>query len=346
MPERMEAAPEELPIGPAIEAGEVVHEDVDYDVDYWGEGHHRGWDDGCCDDCDDGWHDDCCEPCRLCFCAPDNLSLFAGAHGFKGPVDFPPPGADSNGGNFGFHEGLNLGIPIDECCGIAGQIGAQFYHSNFSGTAFDAAGETEDRGQVFVTAGVFRRSSCGWQGGVAWDYMHDDYYVTTEFNQVRIEGSYVCPNGRELGAFAAVSDDAQTMILNNQFVEEWEPNDYYCLFFRQSHECGGNFRIFGGATENGDGLLGGDFLVPLTNCWAMTGAIHYLIPEETGDNTDAQRRAGVAGFQQEAWSIGINLTYITGGVRRCGHGCGDKYMPLFNVADNGWMLIDRGPLGN
>lgn len=42
-----------------------------------------------------------------------DLTVFGGVHGFKGPLD------QGRNGNFGFHEGVNLGGPLGDPWGSA-----------------------------------------------------------------------------------------------------------------------------------------------------------------------------------------------------------------------------------
>jgi hypothetical protein len=127
-------APESEYVGPRGARGGY------YDEGYYDEGYHHGGggdccDDACCEDecCDHVGCDPCCtgcgggghechatDPCAcgqpdVCcgdcnplayWCWWENLEVFSGVHGFKGPVDL------GVNGNFGFDYGLNWGFPI------------------------------------------------------------------------------------------------------------------------------------------------------------------------------------------------------------------------------------------
>ena len=95
---------------------------------------------------------------------------------------------------------------------------------------------------------------------------------------------------------------------------------------------GGEGRVYAGLTDDADGIVGADFLLPLTNCWSLQPSFTYLFPEEGG---------GSIGARQEAWNIGINLVWHWKGQARNCHQ--SPYRPLFNVADNGYMIIDDRP---
>ncbi len=76
----------------------------------------------CDDGCDFGWEvfDGRCGSWLR------GLSVFAGADGFKGPLD------RGTNGSFGLNEGLNLARPLGDPWGCGYQIGANFVQSNFS----------------------------------------------------------------------------------------------------------------------------------------------------------------------------------------------------------------------
>jgi hypothetical protein len=95
---------------------------------------------------------------------------------------------------------------------------------------------------------------------------------------------------------------------------------------------GGEGRVFAGATDDADGIVGADFALPLTDCWSLQPRFTYLMPEEGG---------GSIGARQEAWNIGINLVWHWKNQARSCHQ--SPYRPLFNVADNGSMIIDDRP---
>ncbi len=327
------------PHGGFHEHGDCCHDDCDSPCD------------SCCDDCQDGC--DCRCDCKCQWRPEDYLSLFAGVHAFKGPSDYPPPGIFTNGGNFGVHQGFNAGIPLDDESGFGAQVGGQLYHSNLSGSGivgFDINNPIEpvfiddERHQVFLTGGVFRRTHCGLQGGVVYDYLHDDYYTSNDFHQIRGELSRVCPNGREVGVMAMNGFDSEKAVTVNGLTTLWEPTDQYLLFYRMTHKGGGNFRIAGGLTDRGDGIAGADFQIPINCNLVLTGSATYLLPEQ-GERRSAEAIVrGDAGYQQEAWSIGINLVWYPNGFRKGCCSCGDRFMPLMNVADNGSFVIDRHPL--
>src|SRR5439155_14079823 len=97
-----------------------------------------------------------------------------------------------------FHEGFNWGIPIAGF--LSGQWGANWTQSNFSGSYFT----TDNRNQIFFTAGLFRRVDWGFQGGLVFDYLHDEWDYSADLGQLRGELSWLWCNCNEVGFWFAV----------------------------------------------------------------------------------------------------------------------------------------------
>jgi hypothetical protein len=215
------------------------------------------------------------------------------------------------------------------------QIGFDAVYSNFNGAAFTA----DSRDQFFVTAGLFRRSYCGWQWGVAWDYLRDDWYYDIDLAQLRGELSWAWLDGSSCGfTFAtSVDDDTQTSRLlddNGNVVteiESWETRDLYAFFYSVNlnrYRCG-QWRLFAGFTGSRDGLIGSDFKLPLHGTWALEPTFTYLIPDEP---------TGSGGNEEESWNVALNLVWYPGAAL---HGVNRFYLPMFDVADNGSMIVRR-----
>jgi len=265
-------------------------------------------------------------PDYWCFpiCLPrfKDLSVFGGVQGFRGPRDFANNRSDSN---FGFNEGINLsgsaplvGLLFPQ---VSYQLGYRAVQSRLHGTA----SSTKDRSQQFVTAGFFRRVNTGVQLGLVWDLIEDDLDNDIDLHQLRYEVSLKSPQGREIGFFGTSStNDALSM------GTLYETVDQYALFIRWVFGNGYESRLWGGATGDSEGLLGGEFYAPLSSRWAVQSGFNYLI-------TDAAD--GLAGVSQESWNIGINLVWHLGKTAK--RGCRSPYRPIFAVADNGWMFVDQ-----
>jgi hypothetical protein len=250
------------------------------------------------------------------------MTIWGGAHGFKGPRDYLDGGPGDN--NFGFQEGLNVGgraplvgfvIPQ-----LSYQLGYQAVQSRLSGTS----GGEDDRSQHFVTAGFFRRVKAGIQGGVVWDMMRDDLIAEEDFHQLRYEVSLKSRNGREVGYWGTSSTNSKAV---GAF--DFEAVEQHALFFRLNFRDGGALRIWGGGTGDSEGIVGADFMAPLSSRWSVNTGFNYLIPDAID---------GPEGAQEESWNVGLNLVWHWGGTAKAGSL--NPHAPLFPVADNGWMFID------
>ena len=104
---------------------------------------------------------------------------FVGAHAFKGPAFSVPEIADPiHDCNFGLNAGFNLGIPLCRLtCGLfSGSFGLRTVQSSFNGSSITP----DTRDQLFMTAGLYRRVDYGLQAGVAFDWLHEEWF--TEFD--------------------------------------------------------------------------------------------------------------------------------------------------------------------
>jgi hypothetical protein len=296
---------------------------------------------GCCDSagvCDGcyGGHPYTCNTCGPC-CGPglfgigsgawlQDLSLFAGAHGFKGPPD------RGRNGNFGLHEGINYGAPLGGPLGWGFQVGFSADYSNFSGDQAYGYLRHDDRNQLFFTTGIFRRRPCGGlQLGVVFDLMRDNYYYgDADLNQVRTEIGYRFSGGlREIGYFGAYGTGNDSMVLGHDDYTTLEPTDMHAFYYRRYFCEGGDGRFWGGFTGGGDGLLGADIRIPIGKSWALENRVNYLIPKQG-------RGAGQA---EESWGLSLNLVWYIGVPARCVDQ--SSFRPLFGVADNTSFMLDR-----
>ncbi len=248
-----------------------------------------------------------------------DLEFFGGVHGFKGPLD------QGRNGNFGFHEGVNFGAPL----GIfdwGWQIGAEAAQSNFSGDdAVDP--RSADRNQFFVTGGLFKRArDWGFQWGVVYDWVHDDYYVKADMKQIRSDTSFLFPGGvHEIGYFGAYGMGSGNWVLLDRPLNNFlvmETTDIFAFYYRRYFD-GGDGRIWLGFSGRGDGVLGGEIRVPMGKNWELENRFNYLIPKQG---------SGTAAEIQESWGVTIDLVFYVGHPARCERY--HPYRPMLNVADN------------
>jgi hypothetical protein len=251
------------------------------------------------------------------------FQVFGGVQGFKGPYD-----RDRDSGNFGFHEGFNIGAKMPYST-MGYQIGYRAVHSQLSGDKDTDIGDPHT--QQFVTAGVFQRVQDGMQWGVAWDMLRDERWGAVDFHQLRAELSLIDRGCHEWGVAVAVHLNRHELdpVDSESRTSFYQASDQYLLFYR-FHGCkGGEGRFYAGLTDDSDGIIGADALLPLSDRWSLASGFTYLIPEENG---------GFEGASQEAWNIGLGLVWHWNCSARRSHS--NCYRPLFNVADNGYLIID------
>ncbi|QDV73563.1 DUF6666 family protein [Botrimarina mediterranea] len=271
---------------------------------------------------------DGCVPVMLCLPPIRELTISGGVQAFKNPLDGP----NRDRGNFGFNQSINLGgsmgwlgVPA-----IGYQVGYRAAQSQVHG---DSSSATSDgHTQQFFTGGLFHRKPVGLQYGVVYDLLQDERQGSMDFGQIRGLISITNPCGHEIGFQFASKTNENTVINAQEVATNYHATNQYLLFYR-FHGCqGGELRVFGGFDDDSKGILGLDTAIPLTDRFSMVSGFTYVIPEE-----DA---AGL-GAQEEAWNLGMNLVWHYGKrAKQCFHG---QYRPLFEVADNGSLIIDDRP---
>jgi hypothetical protein len=252
------------------------------------------------------------------------MMIYAGPHGFKNPYD-----RTRDSGDFGFHEGINVGAKVPYST-FGYQLGYQAAQSQLSGSENDNVADSFT--QHFITAGVFRRARCnGLQFGAVWDLLNDERWGAADFQQVRAEVSYLSCGRHEFGAWAAIHTSEHNVLDIAETV--YQTTDQYLLFYRFHGACAGEGRLYGGLSDEGEAIVGADMLIPLQDRWSLQTSFAYLIPKDHDQ--------GAVAASEEAWNLSIGLVWHWDfRARRCHSNC---YRPLFDVADNGWMIIDDRP---
>lgn len=286
--------------------------------------------------CGDSGCDTGCGPCghghgyhgdRFNYCAGllfENLEISAGVAGFKGPLDI------GRNGNFGFQYGANLGLPLLPQWGIGWQIGVRGVSSNYEGDQTLGFHVDDSREQLFSTIGIFHHATdCNpWNWGVVFDQLHDEYWDEYDFGQVRGELGFVTRHCNEFGVMTALSTKTTEGTFGTFVNEEFEVQDQFAFYFRRYLCNDGEVRGWLGFTGDGDGILGGDFSIPISDRFAFETNFIYLIPDD--DQTVLLQQ------QTESWAIGFNFVWHT----KPGAYAHRKnpYQAKFSVADNVSML--------
>jgi hypothetical protein len=269
--------------------------------------------------------DQSCHTIRVRVPKWQELYILGGVHGFKGPYD-----RNRDSGNFGFHEAINAGFKIPYTT-FGYQLGYQATHSQLNGD--EATNNPSSHTQHFVTAAIFKRVRDGFQGGIAWDMLRDERWGAIDFHQLRGEISFIDHGCHELGASVTAGLNEHEFFIDDESPTVfYQAADQYVGFYRFHGQNGGEGRFYGGWTDDGNGILGADMNLPLSDRWSLMANFAYMIPEEGG---------GALGASNEAWNVSTALVWNWGcRARRSYSNC---YRPLFNVADNGYLIIDERP---
>lgn len=288
---------------------------------------------------------DGCGMSGICACNPvgylfdwSRADLWAGFASFSGEGNFVTTGAATDGeveGSFGFQQGFNFGSRMPSL--LAGQIGAQF-GMRFTQSQIHGTGAGNDsRTQTFVTAGLFRRVDYGLQGGVVVDYLHDDWIYQADLLQLRGELSFLFSSCHDFGFRFTESqqvDDTQAVLRGRaaSVPIELSSLDTYRFFYRIRYgpAASGTAEINLGFSEDSHTILGLDLKTALQGQVGLHATTTYSLPADSA----------IDRYSREGWNLGIALVWTPG---RCFGQARDYYRPLFDVADNGSLLVKRQP---
>lgn len=303
---------------------------------------------GSCDSCAMAC-DDCGSCGRIGGCSPELIGdcwlfglgkifrqgeYFAGAQAFQAAAFQVPQLQDRLGDcSFGFYAGTNVGIPLCRLtCGlVSGQIGVRTVQSDYSGDLF----ASDNRDQLFVTTGLYRRVDYGLQFGVVMDYLRENWFTQVDLIQLRGDLAWVYPSGHAFGfRFAEnVQDDLTDGILNGArfFDMQTSTYDQYRFYFRNGCVNGGWSDFFLGWTDEQHVIGGMEYDIPVSECWALQSGFTYFFPQDT------PQAGALAGNSNDAWNVFVGLTWRPQG--RCWYRNYDQ--PILPVADNGSMVLRR-----
>ena len=169
-----------------------------------------------------------------------------------------------------------------------------------------------------------------------YDYLSDQFFDNVDVAQIRAELSYVwgyhelgvwsATNiGNEFGLFGPLSRRNGVAATLNQ----------YCGFYRLQFGDANEWKVWGGATQYGDGVVGTMIRAPLSRPLAIEGTFTYIIPSDT-TTVDIAGTGVTQQFAPSAWNLALNLVWYPAGRSR--RGLASPYRPLFEVADNGSMI--------
>ena len=110
----------------------------------------------------------------------------------------------------------------------------------------------------------------------------------------------------------------------------------YNAFYRVQFGDANEWKVWGGASHEGQGYVGSILRAPMTRSLALEGTFAYLMPGKSKDIPSQLGLPVVGKFTPMAWNLGINLVYYPRGRSR--RSLASPYRPLFDVADNGTMI--------
>lgn len=263
--------------------------------------------------------------------------LWVGTSSFVNPSSSFTNAAGTNVGQvegaFGFQEGFNFGSQLPSLLSgqVGSQIGMRLVQSNLQGTQLS----NSSRNQIFATAGLFRRVDYGFQGGVVFDYLHDQWIERVDLAQLRGELSFLFSPAHEIGfRFTENGRTSQQQVRipssGTLVTSQLRTLDTYRLFGRRRFgPCAASVvEAHLGTSSDGGVLMGLMMQNPLSGQLGLEASANYFIPKGSIAQKD----------MHEAWSIGMAIVWTPGrsfGTQR------DYYRPLFEVAGSGTLIATR-----
>ena len=250
-------------------------------------------------------------------------------------------------GNFGTNEYLNFGMPLWNAFGLGWQVGVRGTQTGFGSRSIASTGGVlqeprviDSRNQQFVTTGLYTRAfeGRGLQGGAVFDYLNNTGLVgTADIKQMRGEISYVW-GYHEWGFWGAFNAGQGLGFVRSPNGQPFENNTVhtYNAFYRVQFGDANEWKVWGGASHEGQGYVGSILRAPMTRSLALEGTFAYLMPGKSKDIPPQIGLPVTGSFTPMAWNLGINLVYYPRGRSR--RSLASPYRPLFDVADNGTMI--------
>jgi hypothetical protein len=273
-------------------------------------------------------------------CGGWGATVFTTVNAFKGPTD-----VDGLNGDFGASAGANLGFALVRELGLGVQAGTSVTGSDFKGTFYTGPRARE---QQFTTFGFFRSADRdgGWNGGVVYDFLDDDYYVDFHFGQWRGELGYQFQSSTDIGVSFTVPSFGTNVLLQNPPAvggfsqNRFQPFSQINAFWRHTwpSQTVTEFRLgVPDSSDVGELIFGASAACPLNCRTSLIGGFTYVLPSVPGGNADVP--GGTLGRSGEVWSLYTGIAFtLGGGERDCGR---SRFAPLIPVADQGSFGITR-----
>jgi hypothetical protein len=262
----------------------------------------------------------------------DNTSFSVGAEAFKtSALPYYRGFYFAETTSAGVVSTVNTAFQIVEGSPIRAQAGISYGVFDFKGGDFRS--HTEQ--QLFITLGVSKRSNVlqgdrlSW--GLVWDqllaYSLGDGFSDFSFSQSRALLGWALNTRNEIGFWGAFRTSSYAS------GRKPRPADQYNMFWRHNYDFGGQSMFWIGGNDPADygsWLVGGLGESPLNNYLSLTGNFTFALPGAS---------AGMLGAAQEAWAVGVGLTYYVGAKSVRPSVSGRQGLPLIPVANNGTFLL-------
>lgn len=263
----------------------------------------------------------------------DNMQVFVGGSGFgvrHGEIDEK---------SFGIFEGINWSGSISPRLGLSAQFGVRAVQRTIDGShpAFgEKDWESGGKGQVFITAGFFKRAqSMPFQVGLVYDWMSDTKYKNRDggkalnVGQIRTEFSYASACGWTFGfrgAFSGADDDPL-----NDTLYQVKTTNYFLGFVEKDIWCGSLLSFQAGGTKEGNAILGLCYDQPLYDKFSIKTEFNYMLEKENSSTLGPKDRDG--------WEAMITFTFHPhGGAFNRSR---NPLRAMFDVASNGTMFLSH-----
>jgi hypothetical protein len=276
-------------------------------------------------------------------CPTRGVYAFVGYDSWRGISD---GGWQNNGVSTGLNFGTRLGR-FSDLTGIGVQIGASVGDYNWAGTDYRLSHQDQSQPQGFVTYGLFRRPNeyANWNAAVVQDWMLNSNFGVFAQNptlsQWRGQAGYALGPWNEVGIWGTWRARGDTRFVVGFGQTDWRPVRQLNAYWHYKWGVGQpDTWLWVGIPENERLALGGslgDYVVgvlanaPLGDRVGLYALVTYM-HQSAG--------AGAAGSPENAWNFTTGLSFYPAFNARTATVAGQCWMPLMNVANNGYFLVD------
>ena len=261
----------------------------------------------------------------------DNLSVFAGFDGSKQPQDF---GLNAL---FGGRYQFDWGVPLLKEYGLGLQVGSALNVSSNAVQVFDRVQGTKSRLQNFTTVGLYQRTDSGFNWGIGYDLLYEQYFGHFHLGQWRGRFGYEWDDRNEVGVNLMLRSYGANGTFNKIRVG-LEPIDMATLFYRHTWASGVGTTLWAGLADGhneanavlGDAgrvahpfVYGAQIDAPLSERFTLFGQANFITPPSTGT---------VDAF--------LGITFHP--VGRSTRARSEKFRPVMAVANNPTFAVDLG----